>query len=251
MDRIRVYYRLSDAPAAAKKKKPSFVNNRNSLINFFRNFNFFSCHVIADSVSEETQLLLKELEQNFTFTYEHVSYKSGSRSFIHAFELAIKNDEDDIIYFIEDDFIHMKNSASIVLEGFYQAHADYVSLYDHPDKYTEGENPYVEDGGEFCQVLCTESSHWKTTGSTVMSFAAFVRTLKEDEYYWRKCAEGHNTKSFRTFSELVKNKKTLSNMFRKKRKIVNPIPAYATHGETRFLSPFRDWKEIMKNSINT
>ena len=49
----------------------------------------------------------------------------------------------DLIYFVEDDFLHKDNCREILLEGL-RLGAEYASLYDHPDKYldpSKGGNP--------------------------------------------------------------------------------------------------------------
>ncbi|CAE7860296.1 flbA [Symbiodinium microadriaticum] len=52
-----------------------------------------------------------------------------------AFELALEEgEEEDIAYFVEDDYLHLPNAPQILREGIHVA--DYITLYDHPDKYT-------------------------------------------------------------------------------------------------------------------
>ena len=68
--------------------------------------------------------------------------------------------------------------------------ADYVTLYDHPDKYMDhdkgGPNPYISNGGEVTRLVKTDNSHWKLTNSTTMTFASKVNTLKQDRDIWMK-----------------------------------------------------------------
>ena len=63
-------------------------------------------------------------------------------------------------YFVENDYLHHSNARNILLEGF-TVGADYVSLYDHPDKYlnaNEGGNPFIEDGGEVTKVYLSKGN---------------------------------------------------------------------------------------------
>jgi hypothetical protein len=71
------------------------------------------------------------------------------------------------------------------------------------------------------------------TNSTTMTFAAKVKTLKEDEEILRKYTSGSYPRDFEMFLELRD----------KSRSLITPIPGYATHGETAWLSPLTDWKE--------
>ena len=42
---------------------------------------------------------------------------------------------DTILYFVEDDYLHLPGWLDVLLEGFSIPEADYVTLYDHKDKY--------------------------------------------------------------------------------------------------------------------
>jgi hypothetical protein len=67
-----------------------------------------------------------------------------------ALDLALKFDEDEIIYFVENDYIHRPNSSKIIEEGV-NLGATFISLYDNPDKYLspeDGGNPYCFGGAE-------------------------------------------------------------------------------------------------------
>jgi hypothetical protein len=129
--------------------------------------------------------------------------------------------------------LHKLNSEDILKEGF-DIGADYVSLYDHPDKYIDGANPFVESGGEITRVMLSKSCHWKLTNSTTMTFAAKVKTLKEDEEILRSFTNGTHPHDFQMFLALRD----------KGRSLITPIPGYATHGETQWLSPLTNWKQL-------
>ena len=112
--------------------------------------------------------------------------------------------------------------------------ADYVTLYDHPDKYINGINPHVTDGGEETKVFLTDSCHWKFTNSTTMTFATTVKTLKDDIEIIRKWTLGTHPNDFEMFIELRNKGKSL----------VSPLPGYSTHGETAFLTPLINWEKV-------
>jgi len=145
-------------------------------------------------------------------------------------DLAIeKLKDDDIVYFIENDYIHKINSDIVLKEGI-KLGANYVTLYDHHDKYinaTDGGNPFIEDGGEITRVLLSKSCHWKFTNSTTGTFAATIKTLKEDYEIIKKYALNDYWNDFGMFSELILNNRSL----------ISPIPGYSTHGESKWLSP--------------
>jgi GT2 family glycosyltransferase len=106
--------------------------------------------------------------------------------------------------------------------------ADYVSLYDHPDKYLiAGPNPLVKDGGEATKVILTPSTHWKYTNSTTMTFAARVKTLKQDYEIIKQHCEPDIPLDFQMFIALLK----------RGRQLITPIPGQSTHCD-HFPSPF-------------
>ena len=64
-----------------------------------------------------------------------------------ALDLALKQTECEGVYFVEDDYLHHPRSYEILIEGL-ELGADYITLYDHPDKYFDGGNPLIEGDGE-------------------------------------------------------------------------------------------------------
>jgi hypothetical protein len=232
MNNIKVIYRISDA--GYNKVKPLYINNANCLQNAVRVFGKENFHVIADNVSEETKRIIwnQDIEAE---QIDYVSVGHGAGTFNLALDWALKQDEETLVYFLENDYIHKPNSNKIMLEGI-ELGADYVSLYDHPDKYipaTRGGNKFVdEDGGEITKIYLSESCHWKLANSTTMTFAGKVNSLKRDEDILRKWTNmGHYPRDFDMFLELRENGVSL----------MTPIPGYSTHGETAWLSPLTDW----------
>ena len=67
-----------------------------------------------------------------------------------------------------------------------------------------------------------------------MTFASKVSTLKRTESILRKYTQGSYPEDFKMFLELREQGELL----------ITPIPGYATHGETKWLSPLTDWSTI-------
>jgi hypothetical protein len=231
-----IIYRISDA--GYKKIKPSFINNENCLKNALSVFPFekHDWSIIADNTSEQTNIMMEKYLPSESIYY--TSIKSGAGTFNYALDMALKFDKNDVVYFLENDYIHKTNSDVILLEGI-NAGGDYVSLYDHPDKYipsSRGGNQFIDDdGGEITKVYLTKSSHWKITNSTTMTFASKVNTLMEDEDILRKWTNmGSYPRDFDMFIELRNKGKVL----------LTSIPGYSTHGESAWLSPLTNWELI-------
>jgi hypothetical protein len=124
---------------------------------------------------------------------------------------------------------------------------DYVSLYDHPDKYLppeQGGNPLVKDGGENTKLLLTRSSHWKVTNSTTMTFATRVQTIQEDQAIWWKYTQKNTPQDFKAFAELCGHTFLKNKITSPKRKLISCLPSRATHIELKHLAPLTDWHQI-------
>ena len=228
---MKIIYRISDA--GYNKIKPDYINNENCLRNATKTFNQADWLVIADNTSSLTDKMISKYQPNVI----KVSIGHGAGTFNLALTKALDYNEDEIVYFIENDYLHKPKSDKVIMEGF-NLGSNYVSLYDHPDKYMDGINPFVEGGGEVTKVFLSETCHWKLTNSTTMTFAAKVKTLKEDEDILRKWTNTTHPHDFQMFLELRD----------KGRSLITPLPGYATHGETAWLSPLTNWNDISNNT---
>jgi hypothetical protein len=226
---MKVIYRISDA--GYSKVKPDYISNENCLKNFVSIFGNQNLHIIADNCSEDTlKMITKYVHPN---SIETVSVGHGAGTFNLALDMALGFDDETIVYFVENDYLHKPGSDKVLIEGL-QIGYNYVALYDHPDKYMNGANPFVEDGGEVTRIMLSESCHWKITNSTTMTFAAQVKTLREDESILREYTKGSYPRDFEMFLALRE----------KQHGLITPIPGYSTHGETAWLSPLIDWSAI-------
>ena len=228
---MRIIYRIADA--GYNKVKPDYINNEACLANAVKHFNSNNFIVIADNVSEETYLMICKYVKSSNIM--KVSVGHGAGTFNLALDKALTMDDDEIIYFIENDYLHKLEGKKILEEGF-NLGASFVSLYDHPDKYLDpsnGGNPYCKGGAEDTRVYLSQSTHWKITNSTTMTFASKVKSLKRVEKVLREHTIGSHPNDFSMFLELREQNELL----------ITPIPGYSTHGETAWLSPLTKWNE--------
>ena len=149
---INVYYRISDG--SYDKLKPNFVTKQNCLKNCQQVFGSKNFNIIADNVRDATWEWLNNAFP--TINKDRTNLRSGARSFNLALDHALKLDSSSVIYFVEDDYIHLPESDRILIEGL-RLGADYVTLYDHPDKYMDTDNPFVDKDGEVTKVFLSKS----------------------------------------------------------------------------------------------
>ena len=231
---MKIIYRISDA--GYNKVKPDYIDNEKCLKNFCNVFYdyIYDIHVIADNCSESTINMIKKYIDPINI--EKVSIGHGAGTFNLALDKALTYADDEIVYFVENDYLHKQGSPVILKQGF-ELGSSFVALYDHPDKYLDpsrGGNPYCEGGAEDTRVYLSESCHWKITNSTTMTFASKVSTLKRTETILRKWTTGSYPDDFKMFLDLREQNELL----------ITPIPGYATHGETAWLSPLTNWNTI-------
>ena len=227
---MKLIYRISDS--GYNKIKPDFITNEICLKNFVEVFLPNDFIIIADNISEDTKkMILKYVPED---CIQYVKVGHGAGTFNLALDLALTYNDEEIVYFIENDYLHTSDAKKILKEGF-DIGASFVSLYDHPDKYLSpdrGGNPYCDGGAEDTRVYLTDNSHWKITNSTTMTFAAKVKTLKENEKILRDFTNETHPHDFQMFLKLREYNQLL----------ITPIPGRSTHGETAWLSPLTKWK---------
>ena len=104
-----------------------------------------------------------------------------AKSFLTALGMGGLVPGDGIVVFLEDDYDVKPGWTRAIEEGLVLA--DYVTLYDHPDKYTLY-------NGLMSRIMVSRSCHWRTTPSTTNSYACKASTLRADMKIHRAFSEG-------------------------------------------------------------
>lgn len=236
---IKVYYRFSfnlmpnhDGTPRRTPERPSWFDKWGCLENFTNVFSEHSITLVADGVDDQTYQKLKDLYP--TLDLHRTNFKSNAGSFLYCLDQSLQLDDHTMVYFVEDDYIHHEGSDIILEQGL--TRSAYVSLYDHPDKYW-GDNANVS-----CKLIMTDDCHWRTTGSTTMTFASKTAFLKEDRSIFQKwCGGADNwTHDFQLFTELSS-----------KRGLITPVPGYATHMDTWVIAKMVDWKDCLNRTSHS
>ena len=235
--KLKIIYRICDHRNGGTKIPQ--INKRQCFLNFIEVFGNDNLIIVADNTSEATI----EFLSRFSNSIERTSL-GNSASFIHALNIAVGFDDAQSVYLVEDDYLHLPKGPQYIAEGLERA--DYVSLYDHADKYmAKSPNPLVSSGGENTKVILTSSSHWKHTNSTTMTFAVKAGTLKADQQVFRHFCNGKIPLDFLIFRKLAEVGRT----------VMTPIPGRSTHCDEYpspfiFDSPLPFKTEPIQNSIN-
>lgn len=153
-----------------KQVKVPFATKLLCLNNFLETFKNERIFIFADNCDDETLEYLSSLDLELHSGNQGLYY---SQVELYKKILGMDLDDDELIYCCEDDYLHKPESPEIIIEGL--SFADYVTLYDHPDKYLP-----LYNWGENVKIRRSFSCHWKNTISTCMTFGFKKRTLKDD-----------------------------------------------------------------------
>lgn len=134
--------------------------------------------------------------------------------------------DDDLFYFLENDYLHTPGWVNKVINLFENFKGlNYISLYDHNDKYF---SPMYDNLAS--KIFVTDTDHWRTTPSTCGSYIVTKKIFNEDYKDHTTVMGDHN--------------KWLHLNETKNRFILSPIPGLSTHCMDGLMSPTIDWKKI-------
>jgi len=181
---------------------------------------------------------------NFIFKYGYkvvrISAGSDLSSFYQTLDYieSLKLDHDDIIYLLENDYLHLDGWVEKVFDFFSKNKNQYLTLYDHADKYMDGYSDLRS------KIIITNSHHFRTTPSTCGSFLVRNDVLQEDLGYHKLLPN----LLYNITDVPVDHGKFLILNTLKNRQIFSALPGLSTHCLNNLLSPNTDWKIISKKS---
>lgn len=175
---------------------------------------------------------------------------SETKSFLNMIEYvkAININDDDIVYFLEDDYFHNVGWPTILREGFGEyfgnvrgvfrnGSKEYVTLYDHNDKYCHQMFDELTS-----KIIYSKSVHWRTTPSTTNTYAMLGKTFKRDYDIHKKYSnsDANFTHDHAKFIHLGIDGRYL----------ISCIPGYSTHCLNEHMSPLVDWEKVYNQTCN-
>jgi hypothetical protein len=176
---------------------------------------------------------MNRYRNNLPIEIQIVQFSGGTdaKSFHHTIEYILNKHypDNDWIYFLENDYLHVSNWVDKLSDLLkFGKNLQYVSLYDHYDKYFYDQYQDLKS-----KLFFYGSHHWRTTPSTCASFLVNAKMLNEDAQLIKSSGGDHEF-----FTALAKHHS---------REIISPIPGLSTHCMKDFLSPGVDWKTISQS----
>ncbi len=165
--------------------------------------------------------------------------QKSNMSNIHQSLFVSKENSEDLIYFVEDDYIHEKNSLTEILYTYERiASLTKKDLIICPTDY-----PYLYTQTENTKIFLGESRHWRQIDQTLCTF---LMSKKMVEKYW-------NELTGMCKLEHYPFEKPLHNIY-KKELCISPVPSLAAHftniNSIYGLSPNIDWKKLWDENEN-
>lgn len=243
---LHILYRICEKENF--KKRPYFFSKKLCLENFLQAFQRVenaSLHLICDG-DVNPEIISPAL------SFAEVKYLpnvGNSNSFWTVFESALDFPEHDLIYFVEDDYLHCLDALEKLLDCYQSIPCDYITLYDHPVRYMPnyafGEDWLVNNP----TVLVSEHHHWREVESTCMTFASNPSVLRADYLIFKEHTVGRKVPNdrelFRQLQHLGCYKDISSSPTRR---LIGPIPSLATHCEEPWLAPVVIWEDVVNAS---
>ncbi len=240
--RIHILYRHVHVSAEKRSRDPN--KTRPEWFSHAKCFHNLLQTIAADPQGHRVSLTvvydgsLEQLQTDFIAPYianealgvkiQFIKGGSDINSFLITMSLArsLPVPDSDLIYFLENDYLHQHGWVSKVLELYNSPHQfDIVSLYDHKDKYIL---PMYHDLQS--RLLLSHSHHWRTAPSSCASFIVSKAELERDFDIW---ASGKTDYHF--FTQLTQ---------KRGRVLLTPIPGLSTHSMEGYLSPSVDWAPL-------
>lgn len=213
----------------SNRLRPEWFNKPKCFENFKRTINLELANytIVYDQHFGSVENTFLSTEPNI----EYINCGNEAASFLKTLEIVeSKNfDDDTIIYFLEDDYLHRENWCEVLIEAF-ALPIQYVSLYDHLDKYLHYDDLYSK-------IFYTPSVHWRTVPSTCNTYAAKMGQLREDVNIHRHYSEASSdgiSMDHSKFCHLRDIGRTL----------ITPMPGYSTHCDLLH-SPTIDWEKYI------
>lgn len=228
---IDIIYRCCELESGSKPKRscrPYWFSKEKCLNNLLKIFNNkVKIHAIHDGPEGP---LLDILKQN-NVLINKIYYGDNNQSLMYNLNYAKNLSKTDIIYFVEDDYLHAHDALNVLKEGFDVSdrinEENIITLYDIPDRYTR------EDDIDYHQTLIKlgETKYWKTAESTTCTWA-----VKQSLF---------NSKIYDIAIKFGLRDRELFRYLRSQNIILfTPMTGSSTHCHNPFLSPFINWETI-------
>lgn len=219
--KLKVIYRMTDINST--NAPPIYYGNKfrlnevclRAFVNAFKDVNPY-VYMIIDRSPNFYSSFVKNI---VPFKMEIEFTNSGVReNAVHQYDYLKDN---DVYLFQECDYLYLPNSGQKMMNAV--KYFDFISPYDHPDKYKEG---MIPKHIEYKTIL---NQKWRTTDSTTSTFMARGEMVKKEEKLFREYGWDDHARWIDLGS--------------KGYKLWTPLPSLATHMVLNYMAPNIEWEK--------
>jgi len=151
--------------------------------------------------------------------------------------LIAKNEEADLLYFVEDDYLHTLNSITEMIFSYEK----FYSIFNKEIILLPSDYPYLYSKDEQTKIYLGEKNHWRLVSESLVTFMLNKKLI--DKYF----------KDLEKMGKVWEDpwEKPLHNIY-KSYPCLSPIPSLAIHctniNSVFGLSPFIDIKKLWENN---
>ncbi len=235
MTKITVIYRCCEVDTKGPSR-PKRFSKLDCLDNFLGVFKYddkpqdVSVDIIAVHDGHKG-LLYDKLAYN-DIDISKINVFSNEKSLQYCLALGANIAKTDVIYFLEDDYLHTEDALSVLLDGFKTAQqfnkSNIISMYHHPDRTSRTDD--IDRGKTF--ILLGETGYWRTAESTTCTWATTQDSYLNHGIYEAAKKFGLND---REFFRSIRSDGTI---------LFNPIISASTHCHVPFMGHFVDWSNV-------
>ena len=191
--------------------------------------------VVGDNVSEDLwNFTLQTLKPANTFNFD--TPKGNAQSLLKASEFAVATDVNDLVYMVEDDYLHDPQFFAQRLVDFVQSTNNikfalpvFLHPTDYPDQYKTLKRSYIFGG---------QTGYFREVSSTTLTLFTQSKNYRKFASFFNQC-----------YSDNA-NDGLLSTIFKKDALCFSPLPGIATHMHEGVMSGYVDWNKILLKFID-
>ena len=222
----------------SKKNLPSLDINLKILDDNSRSENFKRIEKILQESSLNYEIIQHDILKYKNIIKQQKTKETFSNlsTLLTSFEIA-KDKGEDLIFFVEDDYIHFDKMITEVIKTFERISSQLKKdIFICPSDY-----PYLYMNNEKTNILIGDSRHWRTVRQSLCTFFVSKELINK---YWdnfeKNCFDRHDP-----FEKYI-------NDIYEKELCISPINALSVHmtniNSNYGLSPFVDYKKIWDES---
>lgn len=251
MTKLNLIYRCCDTVHACSLLKPRIFNFSKQKIVFGclnslkKNLEFATKHieletfVVADKCTDELKEKLKTVFGNSK--YEILDEKTGgnAKSFCKCIEIAKFLPDNEIVYFLEDDYLFLRNDVLPLMVFSMNRLSSLENKFvgftadDYPDRYL---NKTLRENSK---LRCIETGHFLQIHHTTCTFAMYTNSVKENYA---------NLMKFEHWP-FVTEDQCINNCWNGNVPLFSPIPAWTCHFQEDNVIPIYLNRDFLKKEM--